>query len=407
MKVIFLSYDGLMDPLGRSQILPYLENLRPHVDQMQIISFEKHHNINSDYLNKLSKKLSDRKIQWKYQTFTESNFLLFKIFDVLKFYRSFIFQCIRFKPTLVHARGHPMAMFAYSLKRFYKFRLLFDYRGMWPDEKIAKGSWRTSSFIDRLQYKFFKSQELRLLKNSDHIIFLTNIIKKHFANNNNEINNRSSVIPCASDYSFFRPSNKKINKGNMLENQDFNNRIILGYLGSIGPLYDFDGYLDLLKLGLSNGVNIRGLVITNNLENAKENINIRSDYQLNQYIHCMSISREEIPKYLELFDFLISFCTISDSIIGASPTKIGEALSLGIPIISNSGVGDTDAIIKKCDSGIIIQDTSIKSLKNCLEQIKTFKANKFFIRETSKMFFDLNAASVKYQKVYKKLNMDD
>ena len=105
---------------------------------MLIISFEKRELIQSENFTNLSIYLSDKNIIWQHQTFTSSGFIFFKIFDVIKFYKAFILNCINFKPTLVHARGHPMAMFANSLKKFFNFKLLFDYRGMWPDEKLPK-----------------------------------------------------------------------------------------------------------------------------------------------------------------------------------------------------------------------------------------------------------------------------
>ena len=78
MKITFLTYDGLLDPLGKSQILPYLLKLRPHVDEMQIISFEKKEKVNSKDFLDLSKNLSNMNIFWVHHTFTASKFSLFE-----------------------------------------------------------------------------------------------------------------------------------------------------------------------------------------------------------------------------------------------------------------------------------------------------------------------------------------
>ena len=90
MKITFLTYDGLLDPLGKSQILPYLLKLRPHVDEMQIISFEKKEKVNSKDFLDLSKNLSNMNIFWVHHTFTASKFSLFKVIDIANFYKSFI-----------------------------------------------------------------------------------------------------------------------------------------------------------------------------------------------------------------------------------------------------------------------------------------------------------------------------
>ena len=44
MKVLYLSYDGLTDPLGQSQVLPYIIGLGAKGFEFIIISFEKAQN---------------------------------------------------------------------------------------------------------------------------------------------------------------------------------------------------------------------------------------------------------------------------------------------------------------------------------------------------------------------------
>ena len=52
-----------------------------------------------------------------------------------------------------------MAIFASSLKKIFKFKLIFDCRGMWADEKISKGTWNLNFFLHKVQYNFVKIQE--------------------------------------------------------------------------------------------------------------------------------------------------------------------------------------------------------------------------------------------------------
>ena len=41
IKVLYISYDGMTDPLGQSQVLPYLEGLAKKNYAITLISFEK------------------------------------------------------------------------------------------------------------------------------------------------------------------------------------------------------------------------------------------------------------------------------------------------------------------------------------------------------------------------------
>ena len=40
-NVLYISYDGMTDPLGQSQVLPYISGLNKHGITFHLISFEK------------------------------------------------------------------------------------------------------------------------------------------------------------------------------------------------------------------------------------------------------------------------------------------------------------------------------------------------------------------------------
>ena len=49
MKILYITYDGLLDPLGSSQILPYIYGIKEFSDSIFIISFEKSEKYNIGY----------------------------------------------------------------------------------------------------------------------------------------------------------------------------------------------------------------------------------------------------------------------------------------------------------------------------------------------------------------------
>ena len=54
---LYISYDGLLDPLGKSQILPYIKGIATHQKQVHIISFEKKNRIQKKKIFFLKKKI--------------------------------------------------------------------------------------------------------------------------------------------------------------------------------------------------------------------------------------------------------------------------------------------------------------------------------------------------------------
>ena len=76
---------------------------------------------------------------------------------------------------------------------------------------------------------------------------------------------------------------------------------------------------------------------------------------------------ELIPNY----SFGISVCKLDagPSLSAAMPTKIGEFLACGRPIVVNKGLGDMDKFIKEFNVGVSLDGNSINLKKSAAELI--------------------------------------
>ena len=61
--ILFISYDGLLDPLGKSQILPYIFGLNDFGYNFILISYEKEDR-NNKQLEDLKNRLKSKGIIW-------------------------------------------------------------------------------------------------------------------------------------------------------------------------------------------------------------------------------------------------------------------------------------------------------------------------------------------------------
>jgi glycosyltransferase involved in cell wall biosynthesis len=80
-------------------------------------------------------------------------------------------------------------------------------------------------------------------------------------------------------------------------------------------------------------------------------------------------NRAEVPVYMKASDITLSFIKPVYSKLSSSPTKLGEVLAMGIPVITNSGVGDVADIIRKTNGGYVIDTFDTASLQMAVEQI--------------------------------------
>jgi len=83
----------------------------------------------------------------------------------------------------------------------------------------------------------------------------------------------------------------------------------------------------------------------------------------NEAIIISSCLHKEVPKYIRLFDLSVFFIRPSFSKQASSPTKQGELMAMGIPIVCNAGVGDTDLVIEKYDAGTVLTETNPSSFE--------------------------------------------
>ena len=93
-----------------------------------------------------------------------------------------------YKIDTVHARGHVAAQVGSFLKLLFNIKFIFDFRGLWVDERVDKGGWNLDKNFDRAQYNFFKHKERKLLNHADHTIVLTNKVVKEVCKINIRVN---------------------------------------------------------------------------------------------------------------------------------------------------------------------------------------------------------------------------
>jgi len=118
----------------------------------------------------------------------------------------------------------------------------------------------------------------------------------------------------------------------------------------------------------------------------------------------MAASRREVPQLLSAVDIGISFIKPSYSKKSSSPTKQGEMLAMGIPMIVNSGVGDVDEIVLQTQSGAILYEMKPEAFNAVINKIPALlQLDRNEIRHAAAQILDLKTGIESYHKIYKQL----
>lgn len=67
-----------------------------------------------------------------------------------------------------------------------------------------------------------------------------------------------------------------------------------------------------------------------------------------------SLPREEIPAAVATFDVSLAFYRAGWSRRATCPTKLGESLACGVPVVATAGVGDVAEIVTKHRVGVVL-----------------------------------------------------
>lgn len=401
-NILFLSYDGLLDPLGQSQIVPYLKCIVNSKRKLWVISFEK--NKNNIKLGSFKNYLKiKKKIKWLPLNFSSNLGKIGKIYDLLKMFFFSTYLVIFKKIDIIHCRSHVPAIVGYILKKLLNIKIIFDFRGFWIEERFDYGLWNNKFFFYRFFYIFFKKLEIIILQSSNYIVCLTHRSKKILE----KIVKKKTlieVIPCCADYNFF--FKKKYNSNTVKSKLNIKKKsIVLGYCGSINNIYLVKKMIIFFIYLRKKYINLYFIFITPNLKEFKIIFDkIRKDESLD-YIRVLSCERDRIPEYLSCFNVSISFIKNKFSRVAMSPTKMFESFAMGVPFLCNGGIGDVSAIVKDCNSGKII---NIKKDLNSKKNLSAFnfclklKSHRI-IRET-RAKYDISIAKKKYNLIYKGLS---
>jgi glycosyltransferase involved in cell wall biosynthesis len=397
-KILYLSYDGLTDPLGESQILPYLLGLSSEYD-ITIISFEKRTAFKRR--REAILELLHDKIHWIPKSYTKNPPVLSTVYDLFVLQRTCRKLISKKRIDIVHCRSYLTSLIGLWLKHRNSIKFLFDMRGFWADERIEGGIWDIRNPFYKLIYKYFRKKEAEFIQQADHIIVLTDKA-------NNILNSWGRIedvmiIPCCVDTHLFDPDRLKEKDLNLrkqlgLSNGDF----VMCYIGSTGTWYLLNEMFDFFNELSRHREKSKFLIVTTDSREHLLRVATLRNVNINHLIITQA-ERSEVPLYVSIADFTILFIKHSFSKQGSSPTKLAESLALGVPAIANTYVGDNDSLFQNSNLGFLIEKFNHNEYLRAAKKILEFKRNKDEIRKFAIQELSLEMAVSRYDKVYKKL----
>ncbi|WP_300974839.1 glycosyltransferase [Sphingomonas sp. LHG3406-1] len=399
--ILYLSYDGLTDPLGPSQVLAYLKGLSSLGHRISLITFEKPERSAAER-EAMALECRDAGIDWHPQGYTRKPPVLSTLKDLFRMRKVAIDLHRRTPFDIVHCRSYPPALVGQAVQR-HGARLLFDMRGFWADERVEGGLWKLDNPLFATVYRFFKRKEAQLLRTSDHIVSLTEAGRDQIlAWRGGDDGPPVTVIPCCTDFEAFPPvtSGARSEARALLSIPD--EVTVAAYLGSIGTWYMLDEMLDCFAVQLERDPGAVLLFVTRDAPGPiigaarKRGISEES-------LRIRPASRQEVPAFLAAADYGLFFIRPTFSKQASSPVKLGELLALELPVLTNAGVGDMDRIMGEVGAGVSIVEMDRDGYARGLDALSALRPDMERWREARAHWFDLGEGVRRYDSIYRAL----
>ncbi len=382
-NLLFISDGSLFNPIIQSQGLPLLYSYAAKEHKVFLITFE--NKKNKAALKKSTTFLISKNVHHKIIYLDNSALLS----PVLKYFVGgliiSLYIIFRHKVKIVHCRSlYPSIIGLVAKKLLGKIYLLYDNRGVFIDEEIAKMSVAPSS----IKEKFLRIAEKQILLRFDKIVVVSIAFKEYLVTKNDKIACKIVVIY----------NNTNIIRHDVKTLRELKGNLIVGvYSGSAALWQNIKNISDFIDCAKKTFDNFKLKIIT--YEPAKFEF-LLSGRLKDSIIEIKQVLPSEIN--MELITANFGILLREKNLINkvSFPLKFSEYLAAGLPVLLTEGIGDTAEIVNKFKIGSVLTENNynraLAEMKQLLQDPEIYSR----CYKTADENFNLQSAIETYQNIY-------
>jgi glycosyltransferase involved in cell wall biosynthesis len=392
-RILYVSYDGMAEPLGESQVIAYLELLADK-NTIHIVSFEKPAELDDPVkMASVRDRLSKAGIGWTPLRYHSRPSVPATTYDIVHGQAAVLALARSLRADIIHVRSYIPALMALPARRFLGAKLLFDIRGFWPDERVDGGLWPRDGAL----FRTVKRLERNLFRSADHIVTLT-----------------KASVPVIEDLGYWDTTAPPVTVIPTCANLDLfappptprlDRPFIVGYVGSFGTWYLLDETLRLFGAIRAEQPDAQLLIVNRHehdaVRAAAERVGIDA-----KLIEIASTSHGDVPQSIQRMHCASALIKPCYSKISSAPTKLAEYLGCGVPCVGNTGVGDMQMILEGRNVGVTMQSFDSDAFHHAARRIVAMSRESDIsvrCRNAAHDFFSLSYGVEAYRAIYQDL----
>lgn len=341
---IYMCYDGVLEPLGESQVVAYLEHLATDYD-IHLISFEKPADLTRrEHQEAMAARLRTAGITWHPRRYHKHPKILSTLWDMGAAMVLAAWLALRHRARVLHARSVLCAAMLYPARLLGRGRFLIDIRGFWADERVDGGMIPAGGAV----YRVLKRIERAMLRDADHVVTLTRASVPVLRDDTRlgRVTAPITVIPTCADLTLFSPGERNRSRP-----------LTIGYAGQVGTWYMLDEMLAFFLAVRRHRPNARLLIVNTHQQPAIREAIGRMGIDP-ETVEIVGSGRAGMPAQMRRMDAGLALIHPFFSKIASAPTKLAEYLGCGVPVVGNAGCGDMVQIIGEDRVGVALRDTA-------------------------------------------------
>jgi len=392
VKALYLTRNGLLEPLGQSQIWPYLRGLCCDYSII-IISFEKQEDLcDVKRMQAMRRLCLAHGVIWFPLAFRSKPRPLAPALSILQLALVALWLWRnRQPPGLLHARSYVPAAIALLLHRLTGVPFIFDMRALWPEELITAGHLQRGSLLHRALLLL----ERRCLQEASAVVSLTQSAVGYLQQQypRELTDQRIVVIPTCADLKRFQPSPSP--PGTSL------------VIGCIGTVLSGWFLIDWLRAFFDAVDRVDPcaqfeLASRDAPEAIKSALKPASTWA--DRLRIRSARPAEMTAIVQRHTASVMFYAggaISE--LGRSPTRMAEVLGCGRPVVTNPGVGDVEQVVRQHRVGVLATGASSAEMDACVAELLFLLKDPDLAsrcRHTAETLFSLEFGTSSYRQLY-------
>lgn len=365
--ITYLTADGLLEPIGFSQVVRVIEGLARRGWRYCVFSLERRADLaRESAVRDVRQRLESAGIEWKFDEYAVGG----SARDALRNEGALVSAAVstaRKGARGLHARAYHGGVAALAAWYASGTPWIFDARSYWFDERLEENRWFTSP----LRLAVARGVEHQLFSRSSAVVTLTELQADDVRNGRFGVSRHRAVrcITTCADFADFRPRPVvDIPAVPQALRERFLGKRLLGVVGSINRSYLVDETLSLSARVLARSADSELLILGSPSQHAEYARRVEAAGIESSRVTITSARHDAMPQWLSLLEWgLLLLNPASPAKRASMPTKLAEFLGVGVRPVQFGCNAEVSEWVRRAGSGLVLDDVSPRSLDEAAE----------------------------------------